>query len=752
MHLIRIMNCIVLTVFFVFGALSVNKKNITVIAGGETHGMLFPCDCPVNPGGGLAKRSYILNRERDSGDILLLDAGGFAGGGMYDAYTEGRKADSLRTLTVMSAMARMKYDAVAIGDDDLAFGSSWLEKTASATGLPLVSANCMTSDDKYLAKPFILVRKGNLTFAITGLTTQEKFAPQPDPAIIAEPFSALRKIWPEMVKKSDYRIVLSHLGEDFSLMIKDSFPECNILVNGHRKSMTDAVLAEKNFLLMQFGFSGKSLSSSRITLGESRFTNTKTEWIQVAAETPDDSGMLSFVQAAENNMPHYGVMDLYIMSQCPYGIKALREATAVLSEIRNIDWNLWFIGDVESDGSLSSLHGKKESDEEMKWLGVKALYPDQWLWFLKVRALSPDVPIDTVLSRMGMNVTSVSNWAVKNGNSELAMHYGRSMRLGIQASPTLLLNNMSMDMEIVKPKLEKAICDQINHISKLCDSIPECIDDNDCRKEGMIGTCIHDSGKPHCAYKEAVKFKFTVLLPDSLISHPEREIISTTKELFKGATIDTVRAASESGKELIEKFRPKALPFYLFDKKAVEAYNYSKIETGLEPMDGYLTFKDGYVKNVYLYKRPLVKGSCDIFIDPVFPGAKDAVAIALKRCKGLNVRISPLIVMPPSLDSLSSEERIRQEEAQRWLLISEKYPDLYRKYLDLFTKRKDESYWFLALRDLKIDMDGFVKEIKSDNSRLYGLWKKMTELGISGPVEIVIDNREVVRIKSQKEL
>ena len=32
------------------------------------------------------------------------------------------------------------------------------------------------------------------------------------------------------------------------------------------------------------------------------------------------------------------------------------------------------------------------------------------------------------------------------------------------------------------------------------------------------------------------------------------------------------------------------------------------------------------------------------------------------------------------------------------------------------------------------------------------LWKTITELGLSGPVELVVGNREVVRVKSQKGL
>ena len=217
--------------------------------------------------------------------------------------------------------------------------------------------------------------------------------------------------------------------------------------------------------------------------------------------------------------------------------------------------------------------------------------------------------------------------------------------------------------------------------------------------------------------------------------------------------IETLSVRSEAGKRLLAHYMPKALPLYLFDTLASGADNYSKIETGLERKNNRLAFKEGYVKKAYFYQRPIVAGSCDLYLDPVFPGIKEALVIALEKRSGPRVRIFPLLATTPDIDSLSIDERLAREEAQRWLLLSEKYPPkAYRGYLESFLKRKDSSYWFLALQNLGINVDAFVRNIKEDNGRLRGLWKTTTELGISGPVEMVINNREVVRVKNPEEL
>ena len=79
------------------GAAVPAQKKVVVAASGETHATLDACDCPNAPGGGFAKRATLVARIRDSSEVVLVDAGGFAGGGVYDSYTGGRVEDSLRT-------------------------------------------------------------------------------------------------------------------------------------------------------------------------------------------------------------------------------------------------------------------------------------------------------------------------------------------------------------------------------------------------------------------------------------------------------------------------------------------------------------------------------------------------------------------------------------------------------------------------------------------------------------------------------
>ena len=151
----------------------------------------------------------------------------------------------------------------------------------------------------------------------------------------------------------------------------------------------------------------------------------------------------------------------------------------------------------------------------------------------------------------------VESWVSSRGAVELSSHYARSARLHVNASPTLFVNNSPYEGKISKMELGKIQCSSDPSSSKLCDSLPECFADNDCRKKGMIGRC--NSG--NCEFRDAAPFSFTVLIADSTFQHPETDIIKTTQELFPGASVKVVSLNSKKGGELVKKYKPVITSF-----------------------------------------------------------------------------------------------------------------------------------------------------------------------------------------------
>jgi hypothetical protein len=724
---------------------------VTVIASGETHAMLDPCDCPQEPGGGLAERATVLKARNSAGQALLLDAGGFAGGGMYDTYTAGRAMDSLRTIAAIDAMGAMRYDAAVAGDDDLQYGAAWLAQRANAAGLSLVSANCLASGNKRFVPAWRMVVKNNVRFGITGLTSQEHLFAGDETIIVEPPLQALKKIWKELQSASDYQIVLSHLGEDAIAALVDSFPGIDLIVNGHRKSGNNPATMIGRTVVMQFGYQGKKLARADLRCsagGREPLLLEKSEWIPVARGTPPDSSIAARLSPGPA-IEARSVYDLYIMSQCPYGRAALREFIDFTRRAPGEEWNLWFIGDVRGD-SLNSLHGSGEVDDEMAWLAVRSLYPKRWPDFLAAM-FSEDTAAFMAIRSLKLDSVSIKKWVSRKGRPALADHYRRSMRLGVTASPTLLINNVAFEKAVTAGRLSKAYCAGRMKRPAWCDTLPECFDDGDCRKKGFIGAC---GGKGACTYAPDRAFVFSVLVADSTLHHPEQAIIATTEALFPNVTVITVASGSAKGGDMMKRYAPAALPFYIFGNEALRARNFSRIESGLRPVrDGY-TFKNGITPGNFFPLRKRLPGRIEAFVDPVFPDAI-AVAVALLADSSLaaRTRIAPVFYSDPAASAPSLDEKIRREESLRWLVLDSLYKKSFAAYIAHYAKNPGSSSgWFESLEAAGIDQKEFARTQRTAAGALASHWRFISSLSLKDPVALLIDNRELIPLSNQGEL
>ncbi len=720
---------------------------IHIIAGAETHGMIEACDCYQDPGGGLLKRSTIIKSAGKRDNFLLLDAGGFSAGGIYDSYSEGRAGDSIRTIITIRGMAAIGYDVAAIGDEELQYGTTWIIKQAKDAGLPLVSANIFTKKGKPLASTYVLVKKGGKTFAVTGLTTNEKLFSLDTTVTIGDPFKSLSRIWQEMVENSDYQIILSHLGQEKSESLADSFPECDIVVNGHRKSDQNPVLLTGKAPLMQFGFQGKSLSFAELSLRGNKLEINRKKWLHVSLQTPDDSTIAANLNAEKvESRPVY---DLYIMSQCPYGIQALNSFVEFVKMFKKIDWSIQFIGSVDNDSALSSLHGKEEVEDEQIWLAVKQIYPDRWLEFLELRSKS-FVPTTSILQKMKIDMEKILQWVALKGRQELMSHYQRASRLNIKASPTLLLNNYPLEIQITRDRLSKFHCDKIDGSPAECKKLPECFEDRDCKKKGKIGRCNENK---KCVFQDAVPFIFTVLIADSTFQHPENAVIATTEELFPGVKVEIVTLSSEEGKQIISKFNPDALPFYLFSREIKQAYNFTSVESGLVEKNGCLTFKEGIVSRNYLLNRNRKKGEMILFVDPFFPQIQLIVESFLSDSATLqNSTILPAIFHDPSTSMRGTEQWFRMEEAARWLAVAKLNTQKYPQYLKEYVKSPGSSFWPEICKKTDLNADSVSVHASSEKNGIVKHWELLKNIQINDPVTLLVENKELVKFHSEKEL
>ena len=128
-------------------------KEITILYTGSTHSMLYPCNCSIETDGGLSRRATLIKQLRKNNpNILVLDSGNFFAGGLMDEYTQNTELNIKRTQDNLKAMELIKYDAVAVGEDEFNFGLDFLKENILKEGMNFLSCNISSASDTELTK------------------------------------------------------------------------------------------------------------------------------------------------------------------------------------------------------------------------------------------------------------------------------------------------------------------------------------------------------------------------------------------------------------------------------------------------------------------------------------------------------------------------------------------------------------------------------------------------------------------------
>jgi 2',3'-cyclic-nucleotide 2'-phosphodiesterase (5'-nucleotidase family) len=123
--------------------------------------------------------------------------------------------DSLKSSFMVHAMDRLGYDVVTLGEREFNFGQQYLLAQFKTSKIDVVCANLVYTDSKKpFAKPYVIRKVGTLKVAFTGLMGKDmKIRPfKGDPGLtILDPTETAKALLPELRKKADIVVLLSHL-------------------------------------------------------------------------------------------------------------------------------------------------------------------------------------------------------------------------------------------------------------------------------------------------------------------------------------------------------------------------------------------------------------------------------------------------------------------------------------------------------------------------------------------------------------
>lgn len=160
------MRCGVVLLTWLLGACFVYAKgsqDLKIIFTGQAYAALYPCICPHDPEGGLARRATVIKKARVEGvRLLVLEAGFSFASGESDQYRLNAEMDGRRTEIYLRALKKMDYDALLVSSQEYAFGSDFLGRFQD---MPFVSSNL-----EGFKQPYVLKDLKGLKVGVLGLT------------------------------------------------------------------------------------------------------------------------------------------------------------------------------------------------------------------------------------------------------------------------------------------------------------------------------------------------------------------------------------------------------------------------------------------------------------------------------------------------------------------------------------------------------------------------------------------------------
>jgi hypothetical protein len=137
-------------------------------------------------------------------------------------------------------------------------------------------------------------------------------------------------------------------------------------------------------------------------------------------------------------------LDLFVMSHCPYGTKAMLAIKEFADAFgKDATVAVHYIGDGAAGGELKSMHGPDEITDDLREVCAIQHYGQntKFLDFLACRSKDLKADWKDCTGKNGIDADVIQKCVDTEGTGLLAASFQVASKLAIQASPTFLLNN-----------------------------------------------------------------------------------------------------------------------------------------------------------------------------------------------------------------------------------------------------------------------------------------------------------------------
>jgi hypothetical protein len=187
--------------------------------------------------------------RKEEKEVVLLSLGDFSG--------RPNEQGLIKADVALKAMKAMGYDALVIGDREVALGNEFVFTNLIKNGIPVVETNLKYNGDR-VGKRELIIERGGIKIGLLGVTINQLQAGQ-EGWDIQDPFDAVEEVLPGLREKADIVVLLSHLGYRQSIALAEHFEGIDVVLIGHRGRRIRTPLMIGGSIMTQSGDKGQYL-------------------------------------------------------------------------------------------------------------------------------------------------------------------------------------------------------------------------------------------------------------------------------------------------------------------------------------------------------------------------------------------------------------------------------------------------------------------------------------------------------------
>src|SRR5439155_22777392 len=227
-----------------------------------------------------------------------VDSGDFFG-------TAGEQ-DSLKSAFMVHAMDRLGYDVVTLGEREFNFGQAFLLDTFKKTKIDVVSSNLFYADTKKpFVKPYVIRKMCSLRVAFFGLIGKDmriRTLVSERALEVKDPFATAKALVPELRKKADIVVLLSHLGLTESQRLTLEVPGIDVMVFGHQPGLFREIAKTNGVINTRAGDRGHYIPGVHLIIEDSKISSYDGDVVGLDDKIPADDDMNHLVDAFNDEL------------------------------------------------------------------------------------------------------------------------------------------------------------------------------------------------------------------------------------------------------------------------------------------------------------------------------------------------------------------------------------------------------------------------------------------------------------------